>query len=995
MSYYSTPCGPDSTDNYYFDRGDTYCSHTIKGVGKVTGCKPLSYYSVKESYSISAGITELGDGCMNYSSITEIKLPKTLIKIGNYCFAKTRITSIGLPESLEKIGESNFPSSLIGLFIPPLITNFPLSNVRQCMDMSYIGVYENNTTYKSIDGVLYNSDLTEIIFCPNAKAGVVNIPSSVRKIGDYCFEKCRKLTKIIIPSSVESIGQYAFSGIKMEKLIIPDSVKTIGIGCFSNSEITTKFHFSDKIVNIPDFCFTFAKIPLEKYSFRWETIGKEAFNIYSGGNSLFGTIKLQNAKKIESNAFAYNKEITTIELFSSIEYVDAYAFNGLLSPTIKLYSFVPLFHPYAFLGMQVENATLVVPPHTKFIFQNVEPWSGFHEIVEIGLDKDVAGKKTTDVSTKDYLVRLSSVHYSLNNPNRPYLKEILERLFEEYSHVDSEEEFEEAMCLINYNKSFKPAIIPDLEQRICQKWDEKYKLKLLDNYMAQGLLEMHSNSMGADTLGLIGPSIALPVNINTPPAHLSDDIEKGNTTVLFSNILSCIQKELSKSEKTVQIAVSWFTNYSLFAQIKEMAENGIKIQLIINNDAINNGGYCLDFNLLIDAGVEISLVEFPHLLHHKFCIIDNSIVINGSYNWTRFSQSNYENVVIFRDNDSIVDAFYKEFCSVWANAEHKSINRMPETVPQRPEYDRYAFKQYITEELNAQAREISNERDKITVLHQAVNLNKDYLRLINPETFKANTEAFEVLKGSEEVAQDVLSMMGNQPKSNRGKVKASSVSRTKKNSSASSTRQSVATKDNTHSDPVGSGTMLKDDLQTIEALKTSSLYMVLDVSGSMMDTYNSGHVRNITLKALAAALTIAKTKEVAIWTFGDNAAFFGNVGLSNISEIGEIRCKNEGTNLYQFVNSASASMAEGSLVIIFTDDDGSSIQNALGGMKNRPNVFWQLIVYGKDYSNIANAIGGMSNASVVCLNDYASKSDKEINEILLKHYVSWKANKNE
>ena len=89
--------------------------------------------------------------------------------------------------------------------------------------------------------------------------------------------------------------------------------------------------------------------------------------------------------------------------------------------------------------------------------------------------------------------------------------------------------------------------------------------------------------------------------------------------------------------------MSWFTNYTLFKQVKEIASTGIKVQLITNNDLTNNGGYCLNLNELIDEGVEISLIEYPHLLHHKFCIVDDGIVVNGSYNWTRFSSKNYEN----------------------------------------------------------------------------------------------------------------------------------------------------------------------------------------------------------------------------------------------------------------------------------------------------------------------------------------------------------------
>lgn len=158
-----------------------------------------------------------------------------------------------------------------------------------------------------------------------------------------------------------------------------------------------------------------------------------------------------------------------------------------------------------------------------------------------------------------------------------------------------------------------------------------------------------------------------------------------------------------------------------------MASDGIKIQLIINNDLINNGGYCLNFNELIEnENVELSLVEYPHLLHHKFVIIDDNLLITGSYNWTRFSSKNYENMVVIKDEE-IVEQFKDEFNELIENAEYKCIDKMPDYVKERPEYDRSAFKQYITEELDAQARESTDERDKITALKKAVDLNPKYL----------------------------------------------------------------------------------------------------------------------------------------------------------------------------------------------------------------------------------------------------------------------------
>ena len=187
------------------------------------------------------------------------------------------------------------------------------------------------------------------------------------------------------------------------------------------------------------------------------------------------------------------------------------------------------------------------------------------------------------------------------------------------------------------------------------------------------------------------------------------------------------------------------------------------IHLIINNDSVNNGGYCLDFNELIEAGVHLSLVEYPHLIHHKFCIIDNKVVINGSYNWTRFSGNNYENIMIFRNNDYVTSSFNEEFEKMLQKAEHKDIDAMPESVPQRPEYDRNAFKQYVTEELDAEARETSEQRDKITALQKAAKLNPEYFEKLNPKAKETLGEAFKVVEQSVAMTKDIAAMVEGKP----------------------------------------------------------------------------------------------------------------------------------------------------------------------------------------------------------------------------------------
>ena len=50
-----------------------------------------------------------------------------------------------------------------------------------------------------------------------------------------------------------------------------------------------------------------------------------------------------------------------------------------------------------------------------------------------------------------------------------------------------------------------------------------------------------------------------------------------------------------------------------------------------------------------DAGVCIVPSKREGLMHHKFALIDNQILLNGSFNWTEWAVwENCENLVITR-----------------------------------------------------------------------------------------------------------------------------------------------------------------------------------------------------------------------------------------------------------------------------------------------------------------------------------------------------------
>lgn len=121
----------------------------------------------------------------------------------------------------------------------------------------------------------------------------------------------------------------------------------------------------------------------------------------------------------------------------------------------------------------------------------------------------------------------------------------------------------------------------------------------------------------------------------------------------FKNIRSEILNMLGKAEKDVLIAMAWFTSRELLDAIIKCQKRGISVKVILLDDIINHCDFGADFNLFIaEQGSEFYLYPpSKKFMHHKFCVIDDKILITGSYNWTNYADSrNLENVVITDDS---------------------------------------------------------------------------------------------------------------------------------------------------------------------------------------------------------------------------------------------------------------------------------------------------------------------------------------------------------
>lgn len=201
-SRYSIPEGVNVVGNYAF-AGNKHLTHLIipTSVSLVDwrvfrGCVGLLDIKVAEGNS-------------QYSSVDGVLFDSRRASLVAYPGGRTG--SYVIPEGVSEIKSSAFEGKATSLTLPSGVTNVE-DRFSECTSLRDIEVVKDNAGFRSVDGVLFNADMTTLIYCPRGKEGFYAIPASVTTIQKYAFADCAGLTRVTIPSGVSKIEDYAFQG---------------------------------------------------------------------------------------------------------------------------------------------------------------------------------------------------------------------------------------------------------------------------------------------------------------------------------------------------------------------------------------------------------------------------------------------------------------------------------------------------------------------------------------------------------------------------------------------------------------------------------------------------------------------------------------------------------------------------------------------------------------------------------------------------------------
>lgn len=200
-----------------------------------------------------------------------------------------------------------------------------------------------------------------------------------------------------------------------------------------------------------------------------------------------------------------------------------------------------------------------------------------------------------------------------------------------------------------------------------QLFDDYNNLLLIQDQSIARTYELEFNEMwGSDSLqpnannALFGPN----KTDNTPHHFL---VNGDAMEVYFSpsdNTTNKLIDAFQTADEELNFALLVFTQNDLGWALENVHNNGVTVQGII--EQVNTNGS--EYQYLIDAGIDVrSHTGVPHIMHHKYAIIDQSLassdplVITGSHNWSAAAENSNDENTVFYYNQNIANQYYQEF----------------------------------------------------------------------------------------------------------------------------------------------------------------------------------------------------------------------------------------------------------------------------------------------------------------------------------------------
>jgi len=124
---------------------------------------------------------------------------------------------------------------------------------------------------------------------------------------------------------------------------------------------------------------------------------------------------------------------------------------------------------------------------------------------------------------------------------------------------------------------------------------------------------------------------------------------------------------IGRANQSVHVLMYVFTLQNVAEALISAHDRGIEVKIVFDK---SQGSSYSQYVILKAAGIEVRNDTNPDgIMHNKVAIIDNRIVITGSFNWTNSAEnSNNENLIVIRSVD-VASRYESEFQKIWSQSQ--------------------------------------------------------------------------------------------------------------------------------------------------------------------------------------------------------------------------------------------------------------------------------------------------------------------------------------
>ena len=286
---------------------NTITLHTPKiGAGAFSGCVNLAGVKFQSpdgenlEFDIGAGAFE-NCGSAIRGNFTVNFGDEIIRSIGDRAFAGSSLKSFGALNGLEVLGQNVFAGTNITTIY--LNDNLDIENLRILgipFDGMNVIVAATSTKYKEVGGVIYNADMSKILYVNASVTGTFTIPAGVT-----------------------AIGNYAFAGSKVSEVVFADTITAIGVAAFKNSSVSAIDFAGSQLTEIPESAFEGSNVKSVELPASVTKIGASAFK-----NSAISSFEGDGLLFIGDNAFESCIALQTIALADGVKEMGDWVFRG-------------------------------------------------------------------------------------------------------------------------------------------------------------------------------------------------------------------------------------------------------------------------------------------------------------------------------------------------------------------------------------------------------------------------------------------------------------------------------------------------------------------------------------------------------------------------------------------------------------------------------------------------------------------------------------------